>query len=84
MVIDRKKIEKRIVVVEEDIKKVQQQIADLDNQKSEATKLLYALDGARQQCITFLEELNNDGQASGQSDVSQEDEDEAAAVAFGS
>ena len=82
MVIDRKKIEKRIVVVEEDIKKVQQQIADLDNQKSEATKLLYALDGARQQCITFLEELNNDGQASGQSDVSQEDEDEAAAVAF--
>jgi len=74
MVIDRKKIEKRIVVVEEDIKKVQQQIADLDNQKSEATKLLYALDGARQQCITFLEELNNDGQASGQSDVSQEEE----------
>ena len=61
-------------VVEDDIKKVNQQIADLDNQKGEATKLLYALDGARQLCVSFLQELNNDGQASGQSDVSQEEE----------
>ena len=82
MMIDKETIEKRIAVVEDDIKKVNQQLTDLDNQKGEATKLLYALDGARQQCVSFLQELNNDGQASGQSDVSQEDEDEAAAVAF--
>ena len=74
MVIDKETIEKRIAVVEDDIKKGNQQIADLDNQKGEATKLLSALDGARQQCVSFLQELNNDGQASGQSDVSQEEE----------
>ena len=74
MMIDKETIEKRIAVVEDDIKKVNQQIADLDNQKGEATKLLNALDGARQQCVSFLQELNNDGQASGQSDVSQEEE----------
>tara|TARA_B100000700_G_scaffold188890_1_gene208162 strand:+ start:265 stop:507 length:243 start_codon:yes stop_codon:yes gene_type:complete len=72
--IDKKSIEERVSVIENDIKKVQEQIIDLDKQKSEASKLLYALDGARQQCLTFLKELNNDGQASGQSDVSQEEE----------
>ena len=80
MVIDKETIEKRIAVVEDDIKKVNQQIADLDNQKGEATKLLYALDGARQQCLSFLQELNNDGQASGQSDVSQEEESTSVAL----
>ena len=79
MMIDKETIEKRIAVVEDDIRKVNQQIADLDNQKGEATKLLYALDGARQHCVSFLQELNNDGQASGQSDVSQE---EATSVAL--
>ena len=46
--------------------------------------MLNALSGAKQQCIYFLEQFSDGGQASGQSDVSQEDEDEAAVVAFGS
>ena len=44
--------------------------------------MLNALSGAKQQCTYFLEQFSDGGQASGQSDVSQEDEDEAAAVAF--
>ena len=55
MMIDKETIEKRIAVVEDDIRKVNQQLTDLDNQKGEATKLLYALDGARQQCVYFLQ-----------------------------
>ena len=44
--------------------------------------MLNALSCAKQQCTHFLEQISDGGQASGQSDVSQEDEDEAAAVAF--
>ena len=82
--IDDKTIKDRITVLDEDIQKVNEQLIDLEKRKVESTGLLNALNGAKQQCTYFLEQNDNGGQASGQSDVSQEDEDAAAAVAFNS
>ena len=80
--IDDKTIIDRITVLDEDIRKVNEQLVELEKKKVDATSMLNALSGARQQCTYFLEQINDGGQASGQSDVSQEDEDEAASVAF--
>ena len=52
-------IEKRIVVLDEDIAKVQQNIKNLEQQKVEAMGMLNALTGAKQQCQSFLQEINN-------------------------
>ena len=82
--IDDKTIIDRITVLDEDIKKVNEQLVELEKRKVESTGLLNALNGAKQQCIYFLEQINDGGQASGQSDVSQEDEDAAELVAFNS
>jgi hypothetical protein len=38
----------------------------LDKQKSDAIAMLNALQGAKQQCQSFLKELNDDDQPSGQ------------------
>ena len=63
-------INERIKVLDNDIKKVQEQMISLDRQKSDAIAMLNALQGARQQCQSFLNELNNDDQPTGQeSDV---------------
>lgn len=80
--IDTKTIEERMTVLDEDIQKVNAQLVDLEKNRVDALAMLNALSGARQQCIYFLEQFSDGGQASGQSDVSQEDEDEAASVAF--
>ena len=82
--IDDKTITDRITVLDEDIQKINEQLVDLEKKKVECIGLLNALNGAKQQCTYFLEQINDGGQASGQSDVSQEDEDAAAAVAFNS
>ena len=82
--IDDKTIKDRITVLDEDIQKVNEQLIDLEKRKVESTGLLNALNGAKQQCTYFLEQINDGGQASGQSDVSQEDEDAAATLAFNS
>ena len=82
--IDDKTIIDRITVLDEDIRKVNEQLVELEKKKVESTGLLNALNGARQQCTYFLEQINDGGQASGQSDVSQEDEDAAATLAFNS
>ena len=82
--IDDKTIIDRITVLDEDIQKVNEQLIDLEKRKVESTGLLNALNGAKQQCTYFLEQINDGGQASGQSDVSQEDEDAAATLAFNS
>ena len=82
--IDDKTITDRITVLDEDIQKVNEQLIDLEKRKVESTGLLNALNGAKQQCTYFLEQINDGGQASGQSDVSQEDEDAAATLAFNS
>ena len=57
--IDKDAIEKRIVVFDEDIAKVQQNIKNLEQQKVEAMGMLNALTGAKQQCQSFLQEINN-------------------------
>ena len=82
--IDDKTIIDRITVLDEDIRKVNEQLVELEKKKVDATSMLNALNGARQQCTYFLEQINDGGQASGQSDVSQEDEDAAATLAFNS
>ena len=80
--LDEKTIKDRMTVLDEDIKKVNEQLTELEKKKVDALAMLNALSGAKQQCTHFLEQISDGGQASGQSDVSQEDEDEAAAVAF--
>ena len=76
MLIDEEAIENRMKVLDEDIQRINEQLVDLERKKTEAIAMLNALAGAKQQCTNFLEKINDDGQTSGQSDVSQEDEDE--------
>ena len=60
------KLKERLEVLENDIKKVSEQMVSLDKQKSDAIAMLNALNGAKQQCQSFLNDLNNDDQPSGQ------------------
>ena len=59
-------INERIKVLDSDIVKVSEQMQSLDRQKSDAIAMLNALQGAKQQCQSFLNELNNDDQPTGQ------------------
>ena len=54
------KIKERLEVLENDIKRVSEQMVSLDKQKSDAIAMLNALNGAKQQCQSFLNDLNND------------------------
>ena len=58
--IDVKKINDRIQVLNGDIQKVQKDLQTLEQKKAESTALLNALLGAKQQCESFLQEFNND------------------------
>ena len=58
--IDEKKINNRIQVLDGDIQKVQKDLQTLEQKKAETTALLNALLGAKQQCESFLQEINND------------------------
>jgi len=53
-------IKKRISVLDADIQKVSIQLQELDKQKQDAVALMNALNGAKQQCISFLKDLNDD------------------------
>ena len=53
------KIKERLEVLENDIKKVSEQMVSLDKQKSDAIAMLNALNGAKQQCQSFLNDLND-------------------------
>ena len=71
------KIKERLEVLENDIKRVSEQMVSLDKQKSDAIAMLNALNGAKQQCMSFLNDLNNDDQPSGQevlNDTSESDD----------
>ena len=57
--IDEDKINTRIQVLDGDIAKVQKDMQTLEQKKGETTALLNALNGAKQQCHSFLKELNN-------------------------
>jgi len=53
-------IEERLVVLDEDITKVQSNLKALEQQRIETVGILNALTGAKQQCQSFLNEFNND------------------------
>ena len=55
-------IKKRIAALESDIKVMTNTIQEIDAKKQEAIANLNALHGARQQCESFLKELDNDDQ----------------------
>ena len=55
-------IKKRIAALESDIKVMTNTIQELDAKKQEAIANLNALHGAKQQCESFLKELDNDNQ----------------------
>ena len=58
--IDEKTINERIKILDGDIAKVAEQMQSLEKQKSDAIAMMNALQGAKQQCQSFLKELNND------------------------
>ena len=60
------KLKERLEVLESDIKKVSEQMVSLDKQKTDAIAMLNALNGAKQQCMSFLNDISNDDQPSGQ------------------
>ena len=56
------KIKERLEVLENDIKKVSEQMVSLDKQKTDAIAMLNALNGAKQQCMSFLNDISNEDQ----------------------
>ena len=58
--LDENSINERIKVLDGDIAKVAEQMQSLEKQKSDAIAMMNALQGAKQQCQSFLNELNND------------------------
>ena len=60
IMISEDNIKKRISVLDTDIQKVSLQIQELDKQKQDAVALMNALQGAKQQCMSFLKDLNDD------------------------
>ena len=55
-------IKKRIAALDSDIKVMTNTIQDIDAKRQEAIANLNALHGAKQQCESFLKELDNDDQ----------------------
>ena len=58
--LDENSINERIKVLDGEIAKVAEQMQSLEKQKSDAIAMMNALQGAKQQCQSFLNELNND------------------------
>ena len=58
--LDENSINERIKVLDSDIAKVAEQMQSLEKQKSDAIAMMNALQGAKQQCQSFLNQLNND------------------------
>ena len=68
--LDENSINERIKVLDGDIAKVAEQMQSLEKQKSDAIAMMNALQGAKQQCESFLKELNNgEPEVSDSSDV---------------
>ena len=57
--IDEKTINERINILDSDIAKVQTTLQSLERQTKDAIAMMNALQGAKQQCESFLKELNN-------------------------
>ena len=58
--IDEKTINERIKILDGDIAKVQTTMQSLEKQTKDTIAMMNALQGAKQQCESFLKELNND------------------------
>ena len=58
--LDENSINERIKVLDGDIAKVAEQMQSLEKQKSDAIAMMNALQGAKQQCESFLKEFSND------------------------
>ena len=67
------KLKERLEVLEGDIKKVSEQMVSLDKQKTDAIAMLNALNGAKQQCMSFLNDISNEDQK-GQEEASSSSE----------
>ena len=57
--IDVNTINERIKILDSDIAKVNQQMQSLEKQTKDAIAMMNALQGAKQQCESFLQEINN-------------------------
>ena len=69
--IELENLENKIKVLDEDIKKVNDRIVELERDKVKTIATLNALQGAKQQCINLVKELHNDDdQSNGSSDDS--------------
>ena len=69
------KIKERLEVLENDIKKVSEQMVSLDKQKTDAIAMLNALNGAKQQCINFLKEISDEDQEGQEASNASEGDD---------
>ena len=69
--LNEQSIKDRLEVLENDIKKVSEQMVSLDKQKQDAIAMLNALNGAKQQCMSFLKDLNDGDQPTGQEEDSK-------------
>ena len=58
--LDENTINERIKILDSDIAKVNQQMQSLEKQTKDTIAMMNALQGAKQQCESFLKELNND------------------------
>ena len=68
--LDENTINERIRILDSDIAKVSEQMQSLEKEKLDAIAMMNALQGAKQQCQSFLKEINNDEpDASDSSDV---------------
>ena len=69
--IDLQNLEDKIKVLDEDLQKVSDLLVRLEKDKVNALATMYALQGAKSQCVTLIKELHNDeDQSSGSSDDS--------------
>ena len=58
--INSNKLEERKAVLDSDIQKIRTTLHETEQQRTENVALINALTGARQQCDSFLKEINND------------------------
>ena len=62
-------IKERISALDKDIESVNSQLVDVEKKKVETIGMINALNGAKQQCLSFLKQFSNDDQPTGQGDV---------------